>query len=53
MVENEYSMSSSTEAIKISPENWRRLNAKKNPGDTFDDVVSRLLDEHGEALIEK
>jgi hypothetical protein len=29
--------------IRVSQETWRRLNARKQPGDTFDDVVSRLL----------
>jgi len=31
--------------IKISDETWRRLNVRKRPGDTFEDVVERLLDE--------
>ena len=29
--------------VKVSPETWQRLNARKRPGDTFDDVVQRLL----------
>jgi len=29
--------------VKVTPETWRRLNARKRPGDTFDDVVQRLL----------
>lgn len=43
-------MADSKEAVKVSPENWRRLNRMKYPGDTFDDVVDRLLDEHEETL---
>lgn len=33
-----------TTTIKISRETWRELNhRKRGPGDTFDDVVQRLL----------
>lgn len=35
--------------IRVSTENWRRLNAQKAPGDTFDDVIGRLLDAQGES----
>lgn len=31
--------------VRVSEENWRRLNARKEPGDDFDDVVTRLLEE--------
>ena len=31
--------------LKVSEETWRRLNARKKPGDTFEDVVQRLLEE--------
>ena len=31
--------------IRVSEANWRRLNALKTPGDNFDDVVGRLLDD--------
>lgn len=41
-------MTGSTEAIKVSSENWIRLNSLKEPGDTFNDVVNRLLDEREE-----
>jgi len=43
-------MSDANEAIRVSPENWRRLNAMKEPGDTFNDVVDRLFDETVEEL---
>lgn len=36
---------SESPALKVSEETWRRLNARKKPGDTFDDVVQRLLEE--------
>jgi len=29
--------------IRVSDENWKRLNGRKDVGDSFDDVVSRLL----------
>lgn len=35
-------------AVKVSEETWRRLNARKEPGDTFDDVVQELLEQTGE-----
>ena len=30
--------------MEVSDENWRRLNARKRPGDSFNDVLDRLLD---------
>jgi predicted CopG family antitoxin len=30
--------------IQITTETWRDLNQRKEPGDTFDDVIQRLLD---------
>lgn len=38
------SMGKQTQAIKVSSETWRDLNAMKEPGDTFEDVVRRLLE---------
>lgn len=32
-------------SIQVQPETWRDLNALKNPGDSFDDVIQRLLSE--------
>lgn len=34
-----------SQTIRISDENWKRLNERKEPGDTFSDVVTRVLDE--------
>lgn len=31
--------------INVKPETWKQLNARKNPGDSFDDVIQRLLAE--------
>gem|GEM_PF-4515806 len=31
--------------IRVDATTWRRLNALKQPGDDFDDVVSELLDD--------
>jgi len=33
-----------TEVIRVTPENWERLNQLKKPGDSFNDVVTRLLE---------
>lgn len=38
-------MSEETTTIQISIENYKRLNGMKNPGDSFDDVLGRVLDE--------
>lgn len=44
-----------TTTIQIDRETWRQLNARKNPGDDFNDVVQRLLafagdDQEGEPV---
>lgn len=38
-------MGEATTTIQISIENYKRLNGMKNPGDSFDDVLGRVLDE--------
>ena len=30
--------------IRVSEENWSRLNRRKSPGDSFNDVIGELLD---------
>lgn len=35
--------------IKVSGETWRQLNKMKRPGDSFEDVVRRLLAEPNDA----
>jgi predicted CopG family antitoxin len=32
------------ELVRVSSETWSRLNRRKRPGDTFNDVIVRLLD---------
>jgi len=34
-----------TRTVKVSDEHWKELNARKEPGDSFDDVIGRLLEE--------
>lgn len=34
-----------SETIRVTPENWQRLNGLKEPGESFDDVITRLLEE--------
>jgi len=41
-----------TETIRVTPENWERLNKRKKPGDTFNDVITRLLSERDGAAEE-
>jgi len=31
--------------IRVSEETWTRLNRRKGPGDSFDDVLRELLEE--------
>lgn len=35
--------------IRVADETWSRLNSRKQPGDSFDDVISRLLDKTEES----
>lgn len=33
--------------VEVFDDTWARLNAlKRHPGDSFDDVINRLIDEH-------
>ena len=34
--------------IRVTDETWKELNSRKEPGDSFDDVLSRLLEEDRE-----
>jgi predicted CopG family antitoxin len=34
-----------TTTIEIKTETWKQLNSRKMPGDSFDDVIKRLLKE--------
>lgn len=38
---------SETTTITVSPETWRYLNMKKKPGESFNDVLTRLLNIDG------
>jgi predicted CopG family antitoxin len=40
-------MSSDKTNIQVSGENWTRLNAQKRPGESFDDVITQLLNDGG------
>ena len=31
--------------IRVSEDTWQQLNSKKKPGDSFEDVVTRLLED--------
>lgn len=31
--------------IQIKTETWKKLNQQKSPGESFDDVISRLLED--------
>lgn len=36
-------------AVKVTHDTWKRLNARKSPGDTFEDVIQDLLDDSCDA----
>jgi len=42
---NNHGVQEDDHSIKIKTSTWRALNARKTgPGDSFDDVITRLLD---------
>lgn len=34
--------------IRVTEDTWKQLNARKGPGDSFDDVISELLEDEDE-----
>ncbi len=38
-----------TNHIRVTAETWRQLNRRKQPGDSFEDVIQRLLEDEGES----
>jgi predicted CopG family antitoxin len=34
--------------IRVTEETWKELNRRKEPGDSFEDVLERLLEERSE-----
>jgi len=40
-------MMSSETQIRVSNENWKRINRAREPGETFDDALQRLLTDDG------
>lgn len=36
-------------SVRIKKDTWQRLNARKEPGKSFDDIISELLDQVEEA----
>ncbi|MDF9747029.1 DUF7557 family protein [Natrinema salsiterrestre] len=38
-------MADETTTVTVSTETWKRLTLRKDPGDSFDDVITELLDE--------
>jgi predicted CopG family antitoxin len=37
-------MSEDRTNVQVTTETWKRLHMRKEPGDSFDDVISELLD---------
>jgi len=35
--------------IRVTDDTWKRLNRRKEPGDSFEDVIKRLLEEDEDA----
>ena len=40
-----------TSLIRVTDHNWRRLNSLKESGDSFNSVISKLLDSADEAKL--
>ncbi|ELY86884.1 hypothetical protein C485_08207 [Natrinema altunense JCM 12890] len=40
-----HTMADETTTVTVSTETWKRLTLRKDPGDSFDDVITELLDE--------
>jgi predicted CopG family antitoxin len=38
-----------TNHIRVTAETWRQLNRRKQPGDSFEDVIQRLLEGEDES----
>jgi len=38
-------MAEETTTLQVTKETWKQLNLRKEPGETFDDVIQRLLEE--------
>jgi predicted CopG family antitoxin len=34
-----------TTTVEVKTETWKQLNERKEPGDSFDDVISKMLAE--------
>jgi hypothetical protein len=34
-----------TNHVRVTDETWQRLNSRKRPGESFDEVITRLLNE--------
>ena len=41
-------MADETTTLQVTKETWKELNLRKEPGETFDDVIQRLLEESGD-----
>jgi len=41
-----------TTSIRIKKDTWRRLRHRKGPGESFDDVLTEILDEFAENVDE-
>ncbi|WP_243700387.1 antitoxin VapB family protein [Halorussus pelagicus] len=41
-------MSDDITSIQVTTDTWQELNVRKAPGDTFDDVIQRLLEQGDE-----
>ena len=37
-------MADETTTVQVSKETWKQLNLRKEPGETFDEVIQRLLE---------
>lgn len=38
--------------LRVREETWKTLNRLKEPGDSFDDVIGRLIEQYGETPVD-
>lgn len=43
-MESRFSMANDRTTVNVSHKTWKRLTLRKEPGKTYDDVITELLD---------
>lgn len=51
MMARALTMSNATKRIPVTEERWKELHELKEPGQTFDEVIESLVEEHKKARL--